>query len=141
MKRIAILGLMCICFLLGIVFSRGMKPANAEGNKTTKWMKAAEGVYFQQLWNDDEWPQVTVLRLSTEAYEDFRKNPAKFINSYTKKLFPVLVREPSPAGVSLIAPQEPGGYWYVIVNHGHPSTFYYAAVPEPPEKLEQSPKP
>jgi hypothetical protein len=141
MKRIAILGLMCICFLLGITFSRAIKPANAEGNKTTKWMKAAEGVYFQQLWNDDEWPQVIVLKFSNHAYEEFRTSPAKFINSYPKKFFPVSVNEPSPAAVTLMAPQEPDGYWYVIVSHGRPSTSYYAAIPEPPEKLEQSPKP
>lgn len=134
MKRIAILGLvMCFFLLLGNIFARGMKLTSDQGDKSTKWVKVREGVYFQQLWSDDEWPQVTVLKLSNDAYEEFRKSPAKFINNYTGKFFPTMVNDPSAAGVSLTAPQEPGGSWFVIVPHGHPSKTYFAAVPEPPE--------
>ena len=142
MKRIAIFGLvLCTCLLVWNVFSQEMKPSKSEENKPTKWVKVAEGVSVQKLWSDDEWPQVIVLRLSNHAYQEFIKNPARFINSYPKEFFPVMVKDPSLAGVSLTAPQEPDGYWYVLFPHGRPSSSYYAAVPEPPEKLEQSPKP
>jgi len=135
MKRIEIFGLiLCLCFLAWNVVSQGTKSTNAEENKSTKWVKVAEGVYVQQLWTGDEWPQVIVLKLSNHAYEEFKKNPAKFVNSYPKKFFPVMVKDPSLAGVSLTAAQEPDGDWYVIFPHGRPSSSYYAAVPEPPEK-------
>jgi hypothetical protein len=135
MKRIAIFGLVvCLFLLLGNIFARGVKLIRDQGGKSTKWMQVQgkQGVYFQQLWSDDEWPQVAVLKLSDDAYEEFRKNPAKFIN--VNHIFPDMVQDPAGPGVSLTAPKEPGGFWFVLVSHGHPSKTYSAAVPEPLEK-------
>jgi hypothetical protein len=142
MKRIAISGLaVCLFLLLGTIVAREMKLTNDQGEKPTKWIQVRDGVFYQQLWSDDEWPQVTVLKLSIDAYEEFRKNPAKFVNTYPGKFFPKMVKDPSAAGVSLTAPQEQNGYWFIIIPHGHPSTMYFGAVPEPVEGLEQSQKP
>ena len=134
MKRIAIFSLViCSFLLLGNIFARGMKLTSDQGSKSTKWVQGQEeGVSYQRLWSDDEWPQVSVLKLSDDAYEEFRKNPAKFINN--NKIFPAPVNDPAGPGVLLTAPKEPGGYWYVLTPHGHPSTMYSAVVPEPPEK-------
>jgi hypothetical protein len=134
MKRITIFGLVVCFFLLpGNSFAPGMKLARDRGEKSTKWVKAEDGVSYQQLWSDDEWPQVTVLKLSNDAYEKFRKQPAKFINTYKGKFFPSAVQDPSAAGVTLSAPQEPNGSWLILINHGRPSGTYFGAVPEPPE--------
>ena len=60
----------------------------------------------------------------------FRRGPASFINNI--KVFSVPVRDPSPAGVILIAPQDPAGGYIVVIAHGHTSTTYTATVPAPP---------
>jgi hypothetical protein len=132
MKRMAVYFLLvCFLLILGSIFARGMKPASDQGDRSSKWMKVKDGVYFQQLWSADEWPQVAVLKLSNDAYEDFRRSPAKFVNA--NKLFPNLVVDPSAAGVSLTAPQESGGSWFVTICHAHSSRSYSGAIPEPPE--------
>jgi hypothetical protein len=132
MKRIAIFGsVVCLLLLLDNIFARGVKLTRDQEIKSTKWVQGKQGVYFQQLWSDNEWPQVAVLKLSDDAYEEFRKHPADFINA--NHIFPQKVNDPSGPGVSLTAPKEPGGFWFVIVPHGHPSRTYSAAVPEPLE--------
>jgi hypothetical protein len=132
MKRIAMFCLsVCFFLIVGSIFAREINLASHQGDKSSKWVKVKDGVYFQQLWSDDEWPQVVVLKLSNDAYEDFRRSPAKFINA--NKFFPKLVIDPSAAGVSLTAPQESGGSWFVMISHGHSSRSYFGAVPEPPE--------
>jgi hypothetical protein len=142
MKRMAIFGLaVCSFLLLGTIVARETKLTSDQGDKSGKWVDLGKGVSYQRLSSDGEWPEVTVLRLSNDAYEEFRKNPAKFINNYTGKFFPKMVNDPSPAGVALAAPQEPNGFWFIIVPHGHPSTIYFGAVPEPVESLAQSQKP
>jgi hypothetical protein len=142
MKRIAIFGLaICFFLLLGTFVASEVKLTSDQGDKSGKWADLGKGVSYQRLSSEGEWPEVTVLRLSNTAYEEFRKNPAKFVNNYTGKFFPKLVNEPSAAGVALAAPQEPNGFWYILLPHGHPSTMYFAAVPEPVEGLDQSQKP
>ena len=139
MKRIAIpASLIFSLMLLGVVLTRGMRPTMTQQGKSTKWVKSEDGVYYQLLSSGDEWPQTTVLKLSKEAYEDFSKNPAKFINEH--RFFSKPVKDPLPACASLMAPQESGGDWFVIVLHAHPSIGYCAAVPEPPES-EKSQRP
>jgi len=135
MKRKAIFGLTgCFFLLLGTIVAREINSSSDQTDKAGKWMALAEGVSYQRLSSDEEWPEVVVLRLSNDAYENFRKNPAKFVNNYSGKLFSKRVNDPSPAGVTLQAPQEPNGHWFIIMNHGHPSRTYFAAVPEPEEK-------
>jgi len=142
MKRIAIFGLaICFFLLLGTIVAREIKLTSDRGEKSGKWVDLGKGVSYQQLSSAGEWPEVTVLRLSTGAYEDFRKNPAQFVNHYKGKFFPEKVNEPSAPGVELAAPQQPDGYWFILLPHGHPSTMYFAAVPEPKETYDQSQKP
>lgn len=142
MKRIAIFGLaICFFLLLGTIVAREIKLTSDQGDKSSKWVDLGNGVFYQQLSSPGKWPEVIVLRLSIGAYEDFRKNPAKFVNHYKGKFFPEEVNEQSPAGVELAAPQQPDGYWFILIGHGRPSTMYFAAVPEPVEDSYKSQKP
>ena len=135
MKRKAILGLaVCFFLLLGTMAAREMKLTREVANQSGKWVGLGAGVSYQGLSSEREWPEVAVLRLSNDAYEEFRKSPAAFVNKYTGKVFSKAVVNPSEAGVTLSAPQEPNGYWFIMMLHGHPSKTYFAAVPEPVEK-------
>jgi hypothetical protein len=135
MKRKAIFGLaVCFFLLLGSIAAREMKLTRDQADKSGKWVGLEKGVSYQGLSSKGEWPEVAVLRLSNDAYEEFRKNPATFVNKYTGKVFSKAVVDPSAAGVTLSAPQEPTGYWFIMMLHGHPSKTYFAAVPEPVEK-------
>jgi hypothetical protein len=137
MKRIAIFGLvLCFFLLLGNVFAREKKLAPAQEKESTKWDLITKGVFVQRLWSKDEWPEVAVLKLSDDAYKEFREDSAKFIN--TSKIFPAQVK-PSGICVSLTAPQEPGGVWFVLIGHGRPSREYCAAIPEPEETEKKGP--
>jgi hypothetical protein len=135
MKRKAILGL-AVCFfsLLGTITAREMKLISDQRDKGGKWVELRNGVSYQRLSSEAEWPEVAVLKLSNDAYEEFRKNPAAFVNKHTGKIFSKAVIDPSAAGVTLSAPQEPDGSWFILMDHGHPSRTYFAAVPEPVEK-------
>jgi hypothetical protein len=142
MKRKSIFGLaVCFFLLLGTIAAQEMNSRNDRTDKSGKWVALGAGVSYQRLSSDGEWPEVAVLRLSNDAYEKFRESPAKFINNYKGRVFSKTVNDPSPAGVTLEAPQEPNGYWFVILSHGHPSISYFGAIPEPVEGSKQSQKP
>jgi hypothetical protein len=94
------------------------------------WVDKGGGSWFQLVSSKDELAEVGVLKLTNDAYGTFRNNPAKFMNEHN--LFSKPVNDPSPAGVSLTAPQDPAGFFYVVIAHGHMSNTYSAAVPTPP---------
>jgi hypothetical protein len=132
MKRMAIFSLVTFFWLLhGNVFAQQKLSPDDPGKGSTKWEMIKDGVWVQRLWSKDEWPQIAILKLSDDAYREFREDPAKFINS--NKIFPVPVQQPAGPGASLSARKEPGGVWLVMLPHGRPSTMYWAAAPEPPE--------
>jgi hypothetical protein len=131
MKPITTIGLVVCVLLMGAVLKRDTKLAHADETASKNWKQLGPGISVQRLWGKDEWPQVAVLKVSNDMYQNFTRNAADFIN--TNKIFPVSVQDPTGANVSAKAPQESGGVWLVILVHGRTSTCYSAAVPEPPE--------
>ncbi|HTP69060.1 MAG TPA: hypothetical protein VMJ35_09165 [Dongiaceae bacterium] len=130
MRRTAHYFLVIGSFLLvGTLVARQARSARDQ-DQSNKWIDKGNGVSLQVVSNRDEWPELAVLKLTNDAYGAFTKNPAGFINNV--KVFSVPVRDPSPAGVTLIAPQDAAGGYYVMVAHGHTSTSYTASVPAPP---------
>lgn len=132
MKRIALACLaVCAFLLLGILIARESQPTQGQqGGSQNAWISKGDGVFFQLVSGKDEWPEIGVLKLTNDAYASFSQSPAKFINNHS--LFSRPVIDPSPASVSLNAPQDPAAaFYYAVISHGHMSTTYTAAVPAP----------
>jgi hypothetical protein len=95
---------------------------------SSKWESVKKGAIVQRLWRLGEWPQIAVLKLSAQAFDEFTNNPAKFING--NKLFPAAVQTPAGPGASLIAKQGIRGAQIVIIIHKRASRAPWVSIPE-----------
>jgi len=83
-----------------------------------------------------DWPQIVVLDLTAEQFEEFHNNPIAFAEEY--KLFPEnqkikWMSHPAMPPTGKGIPQAPEGVrWTVVVNHCHASSATAAACPQPP---------
>jgi hypothetical protein len=96
--------------------------------QTSKWEPVKKGAVVQRLWRLGEWPQIAVLKLSAQVFDEFTNNPAKFING--NKLFPAAVQTPAGPGASLIAKDGIRGAQIVVIIHKKASRAPWVSIPE-----------
>jgi hypothetical protein len=102
---------------------------------TPKWEKLRNDTEVLKLWvldGPEAYPQVSVLRVSNEAYLEFSRDPKKFMKFVNlHQIFPkaVIVSGPwvSLSSVDQKADQ-PG--WVLTVVHGKMSSIIVSALPQ-----------
>ncbi len=89
MKRITLPALL----VLFVFFSPTNEQSSAQQAAqkeppSTEWKKLKEGVQVLKLWESvgPKWPQIAILRLSVEEYEDFLEHPVDYLNDH--KVYP-----------------------------------------------------
>jgi hypothetical protein len=99
----------------------GTSIAVPDQKAPSQWEQLGPEVKVLRLWKlgGPEWPQIAVLDLSREQFNDLQKNLSAFANKY--HIFPNDVR---PGGRLVMLETPPKGYagpWMAILSHKKPS--------------------
>lgn len=104
------------------------------GKESVKWQRI-DDIPVLKLWEldgADIFPQVSILRVSNEAYRKFSKHPKEFVEFLNKnRIFskPVIIAGPWVTLSSVEEESEPPG-WVLTAVHGHMSTVVVSALPQ-----------
>jgi hypothetical protein len=100
-----------------------------------KWEKLRDGMELLKVWElegPSAYPQVSVLRVSNAAYQEFSRDPKefmKFVNQH--QIFPKAVIVSGP-WVTLSAIDQKADHpgWILTLLHGKRSTMIVSALPQ-----------
>ncbi len=104
MKRLALVGVVvwCVCLFQPKepIVARTQSPPKsaavrqkAPENPPAQWELVQDGVQVIRFWKTvgPTWPQIAILRLSDQKFNEFRADPLAFVNK--NKIFPEPVRK------------------------------------------------
>lgn len=138
----AIVGVISLALLAVSVPVRAQEAAQekkpAPAPMTTKasriWKKVADGVWKAQVPRfpydkEEEYkPEFAVIRLTSEKYEEFKKDRKEFVNKH--KVFDKEVKKQDLFSETTPKKEDPdNSYWYLVVVHWPSSTAAIASYP------------
>ena len=126
--------------LIGIVVLILLSSAAAQKSKP-EWQSLEDGVQVFKMWESvgPDQPQVAILQLTNEKYEEFKKDPKAFVDGHN--IFPEKVRPEARLVQMLRAPKGYTGKWAVTCFH-RVSHLRCASIPfetEEPQDQEEKP--
>lgn len=105
----------------------------APGKAPATWKTQANGIKAQHLWETTprDWPQITLLKLSNDLYQEFVKDPSAFATK--QNIFGKAVQNGSRCVLLANPPEGYTGDWNVTLVHHNSSGMACSSSPAPKE--------